>query len=265
MLGTNAPTVSVIIPAKDPKPEDLYQAISSALSQSVRTEVLVIDDGSNPPIRFFHPRVKIHRRSKSGGPAVSRNLGLKLASGKFVAFLDSDDWWSSNFLSSSTVYLNKNPQLVGTLALSHKIIELGFSFSGYIKILTFNLLRDCLVLISYFTNNKQLKRETPILSQISHMLFRKSKINAIKFDTSYKYCEDMKFVFQSQTSGQIGIIPRRLVWFRYSSGSNTFTQFRKNNDKPLYYHRLLSEIKNSCSPSLYLKTFEFYINHLLIK
>lgn len=101
--------VSVIIPAYNAA-RFLPQAIESVLEQTYKNiQVIVVDDGSTDdtervvrkyPVRY----IKIKR---SGGPATPRNIGIKNANGKLIAFLDSDDVWLPGKLKEQIDFMNK--------------------------------------------------------------------------------------------------------------------------------------------------------------
>lgn len=94
------PSVSVIIPTRD-RHELLLAAISSALDQAADVEVIVVDDGSAPPIReYLAANTELSARAGNrlqvlandgGGANAARNKGLFAAQAEFVIFLDSDD------------------------------------------------------------------------------------------------------------------------------------------------------------------------------
>lgn len=96
--GKEAPLVSVIIPAYNCEAY-LAQSIDSALLQDVPLEILVINDCSKDRteqvVRDYleNSAVRYFVNEKNLGAAGSRNRGVKLARGKYVAFLDADDWW----------------------------------------------------------------------------------------------------------------------------------------------------------------------------
>ena len=91
-----APDVSVIIPTYN-RLGFLQQAVESSLSQrDVSVEVLVVDDGSTDGSLEFasthsDPRFRALRQPHKGACA-ARNLGLKEARGRYVKFLDDDDY-----------------------------------------------------------------------------------------------------------------------------------------------------------------------------
>ncbi|MCC8045018.1 MAG: glycosyltransferase [Clostridiales bacterium] len=98
------PLVSVIIPAYQCA-DTICQAIDSALAQEeVPLEIIVINDSSPDNLDSVMDRYRTVRQVRycknrhSLGAAASRNRGVKMAKGKYVAFLDADDWWESGKL-----------------------------------------------------------------------------------------------------------------------------------------------------------------------
>lgn len=99
------PLVSVIMPAYN---AELFieEAINSVRCQTVTDwELLVIDDCSKDTtcriveeIAALDSRVKLLRNEKNMGAAGSRNRGLDIFRGKYVALLDSDDYWYPDML-----------------------------------------------------------------------------------------------------------------------------------------------------------------------
>jgi glycosyltransferase involved in cell wall biosynthesis len=89
-------SVSVIIPAYNAA-RFLPEALESVFSQTwPELEVIVVDDGSTDDTREmlkpYGERIQ-YLHKENGGPASARNLGLRHARGRFVAFLDADDLW----------------------------------------------------------------------------------------------------------------------------------------------------------------------------
>lgn len=93
-------TVSVVIPVKDRQIE-LERAIGSILTQTyIVDEIIVVDDGSEAPIVLNDKKIKVLRNDVSRGGAKARNQGADIATGYYIAFLDSDDEWLPTHLSS---------------------------------------------------------------------------------------------------------------------------------------------------------------------
>ncbi len=100
-MSGKAPEVSVVIPCYNAE-AFVAEAVGSALGQvGVRHEVIVVDDGSTDAsaeiLAGFGDRITLIRQ-ENRGEGGARNRGLKEAQGRFVAFLDADDWWSPTFL-----------------------------------------------------------------------------------------------------------------------------------------------------------------------
>jgi glycosyltransferase involved in cell wall biosynthesis len=110
-----APTVSVVMPTFN-RLEYLPAAIESVHAQTFRDwELLVIDDGSDEQTLSFlrrrrrDPRTTLLCGAHTGNPAVVRNEGLRLARGRYVAFLDSDDRWREDKLERQVALLESAP------------------------------------------------------------------------------------------------------------------------------------------------------------
>lgn len=104
--------VSVIIPAYRCA-DTLQRAIDSALIQDVPMEILVLDDCSGEDIEGIvkeygeEKRLRYVRNEKNLGAAGSRNRGISMAEGDYVAFLDADDWWEEGKLKAQLELLQK--------------------------------------------------------------------------------------------------------------------------------------------------------------
>ena len=94
MFEPGVPTVSVIMPAYG-RAELIQQAIASCAAEAehVSLEVIVIDDASPVSLgaTVIPLGVTFRRLDKNAGSSIARNLGLTLARGEYVKFLDSDD------------------------------------------------------------------------------------------------------------------------------------------------------------------------------
>jgi glycosyltransferase involved in cell wall biosynthesis len=91
-------SISVVIPTYN-RSAVVAMAVQSALAQSLAVhEVVVVDDGSTPPLSQddlgrVDRRVRILRQEKNRGAAAARQAGVDASTGEAVAFLDSDDLW----------------------------------------------------------------------------------------------------------------------------------------------------------------------------
>ena len=107
--------ISVIIPYYKKK-EYIISSINSALNQTYKNlEIIIIYDDLNKEdlnllkkIKKKDKRIKIYINKKNLGAGRSRNKGIKLSKGIFVAFLDSDDLWKKNKLKKQIFFMKKN-------------------------------------------------------------------------------------------------------------------------------------------------------------
>lgn len=98
MHTNSTPKVSIIVPVYNVK-KYITQCIDSVLNQEyINIELILIDDGSNDGSEIIceeyaqkDDRIKVIHK-KNEGQSIARNLGIDIASGKYIFFLDSDDY-----------------------------------------------------------------------------------------------------------------------------------------------------------------------------
>ncbi|WP_049561025.1 glycosyltransferase family 2 protein [Limnoraphis robusta] len=102
--------ISVIIPTYNRLPM-LKEALTSVFSQDYQgnIEVIVVDDNSQDGTSKFilqeYPNIHLISLEQNVGCPTARNLGISQAKGQYIAFLDSDDLWETNYLSSQILAL----------------------------------------------------------------------------------------------------------------------------------------------------------------
>lgn len=110
----SGPIISVLIPVYNSS-EFLYDSIPTVLNQTFKDiELVIVDDGSTDNsleiLEDFAKkdgRIKIFTK-ENGGSASSRNMALKQASGKYIAFFDPDDYMSPNLLELAYDNITRN-------------------------------------------------------------------------------------------------------------------------------------------------------------
>jgi glycosyltransferase involved in cell wall biosynthesis len=111
------PRISIVIPTYN-RASDLERALKSLKAQTfINWEVLIIDnesvDNTDEVVSgFSDPRMKLFKIDNDGVIAASRNLGIREASGEYIAFLDSDDWWKPKKLEESVKCLETGADIV---------------------------------------------------------------------------------------------------------------------------------------------------------
>lgn len=107
--------VSVVIPLYNAE-KSIARAIESALRQDPKPrEIIVVNDGSSDAgadiARSYGDSVIVIDKT-NGGPSAARNVGMKRATGEYIAFLDADDYWLDGFLSATVAFLEKHHDAV---------------------------------------------------------------------------------------------------------------------------------------------------------
>jgi hypothetical protein len=111
------PDVTVIMPVYNAGP-DLTRALDSVFAQTLQSErvhMLVVDDGSTDgspglldALAATHPSLEVFHRPNSGGPAAPRNFGLQHVRGRYIFFLDQDDYLAPDALEAMVTLADEN-------------------------------------------------------------------------------------------------------------------------------------------------------------
>lgn len=112
---------SVIIPTYNSE-ETIKRCLKSVLEQTYPVyELLLVDDASSDNtvkvaseyLEAYPIPYRIVAKETNSGPGDSRNVGISLATGDYITFLDSDDWYTLDFLENTmTVLTEKNSDVV---------------------------------------------------------------------------------------------------------------------------------------------------------
>ncbi|UFH33776.1 glycosyltransferase [Chryseobacterium sp. C-71] len=106
------PEVSIITPCYNSS-KFLEETIASVKNQTFKDwEWLITDDKSSDNSveiiqKLSDPRIKLTVAEKNGGAGHARNISLKNATGRFITFLDADDFWEPNFLEEMIGFMKK--------------------------------------------------------------------------------------------------------------------------------------------------------------
>ncbi|WP_332018928.1 glycosyltransferase family 2 protein [Kaistella sp.] len=106
------PEVSIITPVFNSS-KFLEETITSVLNQTFTDwEWMITDDKSTDNSveiiqKINDSRIQLILSDKNGGAGHARNLSLKQASGRFITFLDADDFWEPNFLEEMISFMKK--------------------------------------------------------------------------------------------------------------------------------------------------------------
>lgn len=106
-----SPRFSVVIPTFN-RASSILETLDSCFSQEFTDfEIIVVDDGSSDSTLEVLHKVMDKRlvvvSQENAGPAAARNHGMRKSTGEYIAFLDSDDTWYPEFLSSANNVLKE--------------------------------------------------------------------------------------------------------------------------------------------------------------
>ena len=153
--------VSIITPSYNSE-QFILQAINSVINQSyINWEMIIVDDSSEDnskdvisSVAESESRIRTFFLDSNVGPAEARNLALRNAKGKYIAFLDSDDFWHPQKLYKQILFMQRNDiafsytsyQLVSEDGLNKKKIIRALSKISYFDYLK-NTIIGCLTVI----------------------------------------------------------------------------------------------------------------------
>ncbi len=225
------PLFSVIIPTYN-RASFLKEAIESVLMQSFRDwELVIVDDGSTDDTRvvcnaFDDDRIK-YVFQKNAERSAARNNGIKNANGKFICFLDDDDFYHKDHLDSFNKVIEKNP--------TNQVFITGLKIDNKIEFNYPN--QDCKQVIWKHG-------ASPMLVCIDSILAKKTK-----FDSSYVPQEDFFWLIRILQNHQIISTEKTTCSLRFHENRSTFsTQLEVLN----------KQFKNISSMYQYMKMKKFY-------
>ncbi|MBR2840595.1 MAG: glycosyltransferase [Bacilli bacterium] len=229
----NLELVSVIIPTYKTN-HSLNRAIDSVLNQTYKNvEIIVVDDnGQNSKYRKITEDIMekykekknisfiFHEKNKNGSAA--RNTGVKESNGKYISFLDDDDYYLKDKIKKEIDFICNN--------------KLKFCTCYYYRnkrIYKFDEKDD-------YTEDVFYNKVTP---QTSSFLITKKLFNELKgFDESYFRHQDYEFLLRVMEKTKVGVIPEPLYVMSNNGVINTPSG------------KKLEEIKNK-----FLKDFNYII------
>ena len=215
------PIVSIVIPTYN-HAKFIGKALESVIDQTYKNwEAIVIDNNSTDDTdkvinQYNDPRIKYLKINNDGVIAKSRNLGIKEAKGEWIAFLDSDDWWTKDklevclskicknvdFIHHATEYVNKSKSF-----LTKKIIK-GREFK---KPILNDLLIGTITKGSQISNSSVIVRKN-ILIKIGGLNENKILVGSDDFDTWLRI---------AQITDQFLFINKRLSYYLFHDANTS--------------------------------------------
>jgi hypothetical protein len=217
--------VSVIMPTFN-RASLLADAIDSVLSQTYRNwELIIVDDGSTDDTRdvvaaYSDARIRCVRQ-ENRGQAAARNVGLSLASGRYLAFLDSDNRWKPGKLAAQIDHLRANPT-VGLVYAENELIDEAGNVVGHAPALR----RSGRVLEELIMGN---------FVTFNTVVVRAECIDGMTFDESMRGGEDYDLLLRLAAVASFAYQPDVLCQYRIEGErvSNRVYEVLQANEKSL--------------------------------
>ena len=211
--------VSVIMPNYNGA-NFIKEAIESVLAQTYQNwELLIVDDASNDNsnkiitkfIKQDSSSVRLIELDKNSGVAVARNKGIEIASGRYIAFLDTDDLWLPNKLEVQLKFMRDN--------------DLPFTYNSY------DLMGDNGDKVGKFITKPKITYESMLKTNSVGCLtaiYDTQKLGKVYIPTGLKRQEDyamwlkiLKIIGQAR-----GLVEPSLAVYRISNNSLSSNKFK---------------------------------------
>ena len=211
--------VSIITPMFNSS-KYIEETLKSVINQTHKNwELFIIDDGSSDNcvelvngFKNFDGRIKLITNEINQGAAKSRNIGIRKANGRYIAFLDSDDLWVPTKLEEQISFMSKN-QLALSYSSYEKIDELGNHIKN-INIVKIQTTYDNLLKSNYIGC---------LTAMIDLKMMEQKKIYMPNIKTRHDHGLWLSIVKRGfNVSGN----PKILAKYRYREGSISFSKFK---------------------------------------
>jgi glycosyltransferase involved in cell wall biosynthesis len=268
MNSSSPPLVSIIMPAYNAE-RFIEESMDSVLKQTYpHWELLVVDDGSTDStvaqVKAFQKldnRIELIQSPHVGYLGAVRNQGLKAAKGEFIAFMDSDDCYEQNALSTLLTYLQDTPDCTAVYGFSSLIDEHGRFITNKAYPGQPDQDNNNVILKNYaHTWRAILACDVP--NAVQGLMMRRQTFERVGLQTeTFNFVPDFLYyirLFMDDFSG-VHYIPRSVFRYRIYKSSNTRNQERfqealkqipqycgwifSEQGIPQEYHDLSSEIR----------------------
>lgn len=221
------PTISVLCPVYNTKPY-LPRLLDSLMAQTFRDfELIAIDDGSTDgsgallhDYAAHFPQMRILSRQKLGNPS-ALNTGLRNATGRYLAFVDSDDWVAPNFLE----HLLTTAERTGA-----DLVQCGYAYAYPDR----KILRQSAWACRRTGNGIPLK-DCPQLFFLDNTLCNKLLLRSmverfeIQFDAELKMAADLPFFFAALLAAERIVVTDPVLYFYRQERSGQTTSATNRN------------------------------------
>ncbi len=248
--------VSVIVPVYNME-KYLIQCMDSLVNQTLDDiEIIFINDGSSDKSLDLIKEYKKHYSNKikiidqeNAGISVARNNGIKIATGKYIGFVDSDDFVDLNMFEHLYSEIEKTKSDI--VVCNYK--KYYQSDDNYINI---NVVKNI--------NSTNIYEDTTLINSIDYgpcnKLYKKSLFDGIEFPVNKKY-EDLNAILKIfLKANKISKINEFLYFYRINENGETLTVNKRVND--IVY--ILSDLIAYCKKSEKYNLLEYELRKMCL-
>lgn len=228
------PKISVVMPVYNSE-RYLREAIDSILAQTFSDfEFIIIDDGSqdsSPDIvrSYTDKRIRFYQNEHNMGVAATLNRGLDLASGEYIARMDSDDISLPERFEKQIRFLDCHPDygICGSC-----IIVFSESNSTHI--------------VNYAETDLQIRADMFFNSAFAHpsVMLRRKSLGASRYDCAYEKAEDYELWYRLLQHTKGYNLQSPLLRYRHHATQVTQTQKNEQHKSVLKLHQTIISNKN---------------------
>ncbi|MBO5038343.1 MAG: glycosyltransferase family 2 protein [Alphaproteobacteria bacterium] len=221
------PEISVIMPVYNTNEDYFREAIESVLGQSFRDfEFIIVDDCSKKYIEdivlsYSDERICYYRLAENSGAAAARNFALSKASGKYVAFMDSDDVSLPERLEKQYAFFRTHPE-IGCLGTKVEIFGGQKENMFFPKPVKHQEIEEYLLFFGCVFCQSSVMVRKEILDK-----------NNIVYKTEYVPAEDYGLWLDLIGKTKFEVLPEILVKYRFYAENISNVQNKKQREKCL--------------------------------
>ncbi len=246
--------ISIIVPVYNSE-KYLERCLKSIIKQTYKElEIILIDDGSTDMSnQICKDYMKLDNRiklitTKNMGVSNARNLGLDVAKGEYISFIDSDDKVDERFIEKMYYFCEKYKTELAC-------VNMNYYFGN-------NVTKPLKIKGGIIDKNEYYKQLIcNIKGFVCNKLYHKSLINNIRFDTNISVCEDLLFNIKiAKYINKVCVINEFLYDYYQNSTSTYNGEYNSKKITEIFaYDKIINLLQLECPEILELYKYEYLL------
>lgn len=222
--------ISFIIPVYNTPVELLKKCILSIEKVNLDKEIIVIDDGSREKLSASYERISNIRyyRQNNAGVSVARNTGIQMASGAYIAFVDSDDCIEAAAYSKDLLKDNYDLYIFDMVITENQVKKSINAFSAQLGMVKMEDVIRRLTL-------------TPYMNGPYAKLYKSEKVHELRFRTGMITGEDLDFLLNYLELAETVYYVNQNAYYYEKNQATYSNRYVKHTDKILEYYFVNSD------------------------